>query len=154
MNIDALAIYGESMSQKNIALRIMKSPWSQAIVGGTLTLIPGRNYPAWLRHTITWGSTASVTVLVANPRLGFKALGHDPEQEMSQTEPVTLKARAGSAVATGAAMYGVLRFGWWLDEASEKALKKLGVSFPRVVMGVAVGALYYFTDDRKQREDT
>lgn len=143
--------YGENMS-KNIYLRVLNSPWSQAIAGGALTLIPGRKYPTWLRHTLTLGSTAAVVALIAVPGLSSKALKNAAGQERVETVEMTPRVRAGCATVVGASMYGMWRFGWWFDEASEQALRKLQVPFPRVVLGLAVGALYYSTDDRGQRE--
>lgn len=147
--------YRGGMSNEQIPLRILKSPWSQAAVGGALTLIPGRRYPAWLRHAITWGSTATVTVLVANPRLGPRVLGalsRSSDQEPPEPIETSPKARAVSAAVTGAATFGMLRLGWWFDEAAEQALRKLQVPFPRVLLGVAVGAFYYATDDRERKD--
>lgn len=144
--------YGEVMSEKNTARSVLDSPWSQAIAGGTLTLVPGRKYPAWLRHTLTWGSTATVVGLIAIPGLGSKVLKGASGQESVQTVEMSPRVRAGYATVAGASMYGMWRFGWWFDEASEQALRKLHVPFPRVVLGGAVGALYYFGDNRGQRE--
>lgn len=139
------------MTLKNTALSIARGPWSQPLVGGTLTLIPGRKYPAWLRHGMTWGSTAAVVALVAVPGLGSKALKSTSVQEEPAADvQLSPKARAGYAAMAGASMYGMWRFGWWFDEASEQTLRKLGVPRPRVVLGVAVAALYYFTDDRRR----
>lgn len=46
--------------------------WIQAIVGGALTLIPARKYPAWVRHTLTWGSAAGIFTLMAVPGVASK----------------------------------------------------------------------------------
>lgn len=41
--------------------------WVQAIAAGAFTLIPARKYPAWLRHTLTWGSAAGMFALFTVP---------------------------------------------------------------------------------------
>ncbi|WP_016995715.1 hypothetical protein [Kocuria atrinae] len=49
-----------------------KNLWFQAIAGGALTLIPARKYPAWVRHTLTWGSAAGIFTLMAVPGVASK----------------------------------------------------------------------------------
>lgn len=141
------------MSHKNLAFGIARSPWSQAIAGGALALIPGRKYPAWLRQTITWGSTATVVAVIVVPKLGAKFLEHTSVQETPPITEISPRAKASFATVAGALMYGTMRFGWWFDEAAEQAMRKIQVPYPRVVLGVAIGVLYYFTDDRGQKKD-
>ncbi|MFC3480808.1 hypothetical protein [Kocuria carniphila] len=50
----------------------MNTVWIQAIAGGAFTLIPARKYPAWLRHTLTWGSTAGIFTVMAVPGVASK----------------------------------------------------------------------------------
>ena len=145
------------MSEKNLAFSIARSPWSQAIAGGALALIPGRKYPAWLRQTITWGSAATVVAVITVPGLGSKVLERTSGQETPpittpQTTRISPKAKAGFATVAGALTYGTMRFGWWFDEAAEQAMRKMQVPYPRVVLGIAVGVLYYYTDDRGQKK--
>ena len=49
-------------------------------------------------------------------------------------------------------MYGMLRLGWWFDEAAEQAMRTMRVPYPRVVLAIGAGALYYYTDDRQQKK--
>lgn len=44
-----------------------RDPWGQTAVVGALTLIPARKYPAWLRQTMIWVPTLSVTAMAATP---------------------------------------------------------------------------------------
>ncbi|KNC13465.1 hypothetical protein AC792_15755 [Arthrobacter sp. RIT-PI-e] len=144
--------YGGSMSRKNTALSIATNPRSQALAGGALSLIPGRTYPGWLRHTITWGSTATVVALIAVPQFRSEVLERTSGQKTPPAVEMSPKARAGFAAVTGALMYGTWRFGWWFDEAAEQALRRMRVPFPRVVLGAAVGAWYYYADARGRRK--
>ncbi|WP_218219984.1 hypothetical protein [Nesterenkonia sp. Act20] len=141
------------MSAKNTAFRFLNSPWSQPLAGGALTLIPGAKYPAWLRQTMTWGSAAAVTALVAVPGVGSAALKQASGRETVETVALSPSGRLGYAAAAGVFTYGLWRFGWWADKASEDALRRMRVPYPRVVLGAAVGALYYVTDDRDQAEE-
>lgn len=60
-------------------------------------------------------------------------------------------ARIGYATVAGALMYGSLKF-IWFNAAAERTLWKLHVPFSRVVLGAAVGAAYYYTDNRAPRK--
>lgn len=140
------------MSQKNLALNIMNSPWSPALAAGALTLIPARKCPAWLRHTVTWGSTAAIVALIASPGFGSRPPSDTRGAEADQGVGLSPRVRVGYATVAGAVMYGSWRFSWWFDDAAERALRKLHVPLPRVVLGAAVSAGYYYTDNRAQRE--
>ncbi|WP_422391925.1 hypothetical protein [Arthrobacter sp. N1] len=141
------------MSHKKLASSIVRNPWSHAVAGGALALIPGRKYPAWLRRTITLGSTATVVAVITVPRLGSKFLKHTSVQETPPVTNISPKAKAGFATVAGALMYGTMRLGWWFDEAAEQTMRKIQVPYPRVVLGVATGVLYYYTDDRRLKKD-
>lgn len=141
-----------------------KNPWIQAAAGGAFTLIPARKHPAWLRHTLTWGSAAGMFALLAVPgavpklqqglmrnKSGSGQEGAEkPDVEKIGRNPV---ARIGVAAGVGAATYGLFRFSFWLDGAAERGLHKLGVPYPRVVMGVGVAALHALTGEFDRRYD-
>lgn len=60
------------------------SMWVQAIAGGAFTLIPARKYPAWLRHSLVWGSTAGIFTLIAVPGALAKLQELTPDGAESQ----------------------------------------------------------------------
>lgn len=170
-----------------------KSLWIQVIAGGVSMLIPARKYPAWLRHTLTWGSTAGIFTLMAVPDAvsklqkltpgqagsdqpvpeDFEAESADVRSASSEDTDVrragtgTVDAssadiekidsnpvvRIGVAAAVGACTYGLWRFSFWLDGATERGLRNLRVPYPRVVMGVAVGVLYWATEKFERHMD-
>ena len=139
------------MSQKNFAVNIMESRWSTAVAGAILTLIPARKCPAWLQHTVTWGSTAAMVALIASPRRASRVHTDTAGEETNERVELSSRARIGYAAVAGMVMYGSWKFAWWFDAAAERTLRKLRVPFPRVVLGAAVGAAYYHTDNRSQR---
>lgn len=128
------------------AYRLSENPWAQAAIVGSLSLIPARKYPRWVRGVLTWGSTFGVTAVAATPgtatavlrRLG--AWQNQPAEEVQLPE-ISPAARATLAVSAGAVMYAGWRFSFWSDTATEKALRRLRVPAPRVVMSLAAGAL-------------
>lgn len=64
---------------------------------------------------------------------------------------VSWMTRSAAALVTGGFTYGAWRFAWWADEAAERALRRLCVPAPRVVMAVGAGALTYREVRRDQR---
>ncbi len=130
------------------ALNVLKSPLAQAVGTGALVLIPARKYPAWLRQTLTWGSTAAAVGLTALPK--SRTPSREPstresenEQDHRPAKAMSPAVRVGAAAGAGAVVYGSWRFTWWFDDAAEKALRKLRVPFPRAVMGAACGVWFY-----------
>ncbi|GAA2124001.1 hypothetical protein [Kocuria atrinae] len=71
-----------------------KNMWIQAIVGGAFTLVPARKYPAWVRHTLTWGSAAGIFTLMAVPGVALKL------QEVATSKTGSDKAAALEDVGT------------------------------------------------------
>lgn len=72
-----------------------KSLWVQAIAGGAFTLIPARKYPAWLRHSLVWGSTAGIFTLIAVPGALAKLQELTPDgAESQQPGPDNVEAEA------------------------------------------------------------
>lgn len=166
------------------------SMWLQAIAGGAFTLIPARKYPAWLRHSLVWGSTAGVFTVIAVPGALARlqeptpdgADSHQPgpdnvEAEIADVHSVSVDdsdvprartekveasnadmaeiagnplVRIGLATAVAACTYGLWRFSFWFDAAAESGLRKLRVPYPRVVMGIGVGGLYWATEKFEQ----
>src|SRR5690625_3442494 len=88
---------------------------------------------------------AGSAYLAANPEAHRKFLEYvpeserpvDAEQQLSSVNPVAVTA-VGSAV--GAAFTAVLAVSFWADEKIEPGLRRAKVPFPRVAMGIAVGA--------------
>ncbi len=99
---------------------------------------------------MTWGSAATVAAIIAVPGVGSATLKRASGQKTVETVTLSPAARAGCAVGGAAFTYGLWRFGWWVDTASEAALRRMRVPYPRLVIGVVVGTLYYVNDDRKQ----
>lgn len=140
-------------------ISIVKSPLTQAAAAGALVLIPARRYPAWLRQTLTWGSTAAAAGIIALPRAELPAPQTSAEEGAeregpARSHPMGPLARAGLAAGAGAVVYGSWRFTWWFDEASEQALRKLRVPFPRAVMGAACGIWFYRMDKAAREQIT
>lgn len=170
-----------------------QSLWIQVVGGGISMLIPARKYPAWLRHSLTWGSTVGIFTLMAVPGAVSKlqeltpgqagsdqpvpedveveladvrsASGQDTDVRRADTGTVDASSadiekidsnpvvRIGVAAAVGACTYSLWRFSFWLDGATERGLRKLRVPYPRVVMGVAVGGLYWATEKFERHMD-
>lgn len=149
-------VYGRGMTDpKETALNVVKSPLAQAVGVGSLALIPARKYPAWLRQTLTWGSTAASVGLIALPKSKTPARKTSPEEgqtEQGSRPTMSPVARTGVAAGVGAAVYGSWKFTWWFDNAAEQALRTLRVPLPRAVMGAACGAWFYRmeTETRQQ----
>ena len=125
---------------------------SQAVVVGGISLIPARKYPGWLKQGLTWGSTGLVAAVALSPGAAsglLKALGtQDGDADHPQ---VSWMSRSAAAVVVGGLTYGTWRFAWWADEAAERALRRLCVPAPRVIMAVGAGALTYREARRDQR---
>lgn len=64
---------------------------------------------------------------------------------------VSWMTRSAAALVAGGFTYGAWRFTWWADEAAERALRRLCVPAPRVVMAVGAGVLTYREVRRDQQ---
>lgn len=139
---------------------------AQGSAVGLLTLIPVRNYPRWVRQSIMWGPIViagfGAAYLGANPGMA-KTLSkqaadtEEPKQsefdELSEhaPEPKSAGGLSGAVralvpgVAIGAVMSGSMADAIWADEKIDRGLRRIGIPFPRSVMGVAAGALTWWS---------
>lgn len=138
-----------------------KTLWAEATASGALSLIPARKYPAWLRHTLSWGSTALVVAAVLAPAVvpqfnervsdGARAKGADDHGVAAESADRDLAVRFVAAGFAGALVHGLGRFSFWLDDAAEHRLRAWRVPYPRVVMSVAAAVLYVVIDEADRR---
>lgn len=152
--------------------KFLNDPASQGILTGALTLIPARKYPKWVRQTLIWGPTvagaAGAAYLKANPRLRRKlsaklalAQHADPSTRTSlrpQEPPLAILPNdnrstasmvvTGTAIGTGVSL--LIAASLWADEKIEQGLRQLKTPLPRVVMGVAAGAVTWWALKRDQ----
>lgn len=56
---------------------------------------------------------------------------------------VSWTTRSAAALIVGGFSYGTWRFAWWADDAAERALGRMRVPAPRVVMAAGAAALTY-----------
>lgn len=150
-------------------------PVSQAAVVGALSLLPARRYPGWLKQGMTWGSTGLVAAVALTPGAMsglLKALGSkygDTDQEDSASSGSSAEAReseareeagrpqvswvtrSSAALVAGGFTYGTWRFAWWADDAAERALRRMRVPAPRLVMAASAAALTYREVHRDQQ---
>lgn len=155
-------------------------PVSQAAVVGALSLLPARRYPGWLKQGMTWGSTGLVAAVALTPGAMsglLKALGSkhgDADQEDSASSgssagaresgareseareeagrpQVSWVTRSSAALVAGGFTYGTWRFAWWADDAAERALRRMRVPAPRLVMAASAAALTYREVHRDQQ---
>ena len=122
-----------------------KDPWGQAAAVGVLTLIPARRYPAWLRRTMTWVPTLSVTAIAATPGASTAVLRRLGQWQGQNTKDVKLPeaspaVRAACAVSAGAVSYAGWRLAFWSDTAAETLMRKMRVPAPRAAMALAAAA--------------
>lgn len=155
-------------------------PVSQAAVVGALSLLPARRYPGWLKQGMTWGSTGLVAAVALTPgamsgllkALGSKCGDTDPEDSASSDSSaearesearesgareeagrpqVSWVTRSSAALVAGGFTYGTWRFAWWADDAAERALRRMRVPAPRLVMAAGAAALAYREAHRDQQ---
>lgn len=133
---------------------LVRSPWAQGVLTGALTLIPARNYPRWLRLSLIWAPTivgaGGLALLAANPDAqrrfavdvgADQQRGEEPEENtVQQADAPTILKVAGAGAAGGAVASAAMAVSFWADEKLERGLRQLKAPFPRVVMGVMVGA--------------
>lgn len=125
---------------------------SQAGVVGSISLIPARTYPGWLKQGLTWGSTGLVAAVALAPGATsglLKALG--TQYEDAGRSRVSWMTRSAAALALGGFTYGTWRFAWWADDAAERALRRMRVPAPRLIMAVGAAALTYREVRRDQQ---
>ncbi|GGE58321.1 hypothetical protein GCM10011401_01300 [Nesterenkonia cremea] len=70
-------------------------------------------------------------------------------REDAECPQVSWMSRTAAALVVGGFAYGTWRFAWWADDAAERALQRMRVPAPRVVMAAAAAALTY----REARQD-
>ncbi len=143
----------------------MTDPLSQGVLTGALTLIPARNYPTWLRCSLIWAPTligsAGAGYLVTNPKIRRKLSAKVAVAEHTTSTPRSLHpqepptafrtkgfSRTVALIAAGTGVGGVvslaLAAGFWADEKIDTGLRQVNVPFPRVVMGIATGAVTWW----------
>lgn len=141
-------------------LQILRTPAAQAVATGALTLIPARNYPRWLRTTLIWGPPVAATVygayLVKNPE--HRAALIQRFEDAESADQIDALSRP-EVVLAGAAGLGVLigssaALGFWADERLERGLRRLRIPAPRLVMGVAAGALTWLAERADSQGET
>lgn len=142
---------------------LLTDPWTQALMSGALTLIPVRKYPKWLRKGLIWGPSVLGSVggvyFAFNPEARQKLMARIAdtgqalpiESDQLQdgrlvTDPARRLSIIGVGSAAGAAGSLVMSFGFWADEAIDQGLQRMKVPFPRVVMGLATGALIWWQE--------
>lgn len=139
-------------------------PLAQGTVVGLLTLIPVRNYPRWLRRSIIWGPIVITSVggvcLGAKPQMAEQLKQAEPaerSEHASEPEPVGgLRGAARALVpglAIGAVMSGSMAVAIWADEKIDRGLHRIGIPFPRSVMGVAAGAITWMSVTQENQRD-
>lgn len=148
----------KSESPDRADYRFSEDPWGQAALVSTLTLVPARKYPTWLKNVMVWGPTVGVVAVLATPGAPTAVLrklsalqGQNPEEiQFPEINPV---ARAAVAVGAGTAMYASWRLSFWSDGAAENLVRKLHVPAPRVAMALAAGAAAWWqvTSENKRR---
>lgn len=149
---------------RNQIATLLTDPWTQGVLSGAMTLIPARKYPGWLRQGLIWGPTvlgsAGGTYLALNPGARRKLMakladtgqtipidsGHHQNGDRNSTDTARRLSIIGAGSAAGAASSLVMGFGFWADEAIDRGLRRMRVPFPRVVMGVTVGALTWWME--------
>lgn len=120
--------------------------WIQAIAGGALTLIPARKYPAWVRHTLTWGSAAGIFTLMAVPGVASKLqelttgqTGSEKAAALEDVDAETVKAHGDSVEHAGTERTSTGKF-----DASKPESEKLDSNpVMRIGLAAAVAACTY-----------
>lgn len=143
---------------------ILTAPLPQAVLTGALTLIPARNYPTWLRKSLVWGPTvvgvAGAVCFAAKPDVRAKLAERLPSAERSASGARKIEANAARSVVptpvrktatlivtgggVGAIVSVLTAGGFWADEKIERALRRINVPFPRVVMGAVAGLAAWY----------
>ena len=156
------------MQQKNTTSQVssnlsgvFRSAWPQALIAGTVTLIPVRKYPRWLRRTLIWGpvavATAGATALATNPKVLEKIQQRLPrEDNRSAPQEPSLPRRPAALVATGVSVGAVMSLstavGFWADEKIERGLRRLHLPYPRVIMALGAGAAAWWQERQAQHK--
>lgn len=139
----------------------LSDPLAQGTVVGLMTLIPVRNYPRWLRRSIVWGPIVMTGVggsyLGAKPQTAEQLKQAERSEHASAPEPVSgLRGAVRALVpglAIGAVMSGSMAAGVWADEKIDRGLRRIGISFPRSVMGVAAGVITWMSAAQENQRD-
>lgn len=138
----------------------LRAPLGQGVVTGLLTLIPVRDYPLWLRRGIVWGPLVTTGVgavyLGANPQR-TKALGETVIEPTTESKPVAgwrgIAKMLVPGLAVGTIMSGSMATAIWADEKIDRGLRRSGVPFPRLVMGLSVGAITRWSVTEENQRD-
>ncbi|GAA2177667.1 hypothetical protein GCM10009847_04590 [Leucobacter tardus] len=139
----------------NTALRrALTSPLASALGVCAFTLIPGRAFPRWTRHGLTWASAGGVAIVVATPGAGEKILGRERADRAGARVQPHPAARLALASLAAALMAGAWMFSWWADEKTERALRKLRLPFPRLWIGIALGATEFWSETQRRAQRT
>lgn len=139
-------------NQHSALRRAVTSPLARGIGVCAFTLIPGRAFPRWMQHTLTWGSAAAVGAVVAIPGASEKILRRETSEEGATRERMHPAARATLASAAAVIMAGTWVFSWWADERTERALRKLRLPHPRLWIGVGLGAVELWTETQRRSQ--
>lgn len=123
-----------------------KNTCIQAIVGGAFTLIPARKYPAWVRHTLSWGSAAGIFALMAVPGVALKLqevttskTGSDKAAALEDVDAETLNVHSDGVENAGAVQTGAGKV-----DASKPDFEKLDSNpVRRIGLAAAVAACTY-----------
>lgn len=136
------------------------APLGQGVVTGLFTLIPVRDYPMWLRRSIVWGPLVIAAVgaayLGANPQRA-ETLDEKVVEPTAESKPSGgLRGIAKALVpglSVGTIMSGSMATAIWADEKIDRGLRRIGVPLPRLVMGLAVGAITWWSVAEENQRD-
>lgn len=134
--------------------RALTSPHASALGVCVFTLIPGRAFPRWAQHTLTWASSAGVGIVVAIPGASEKILRRERADESGTRDQLRPAARFALAAVAAAAMAGAWMFSWWADEKTERALRAIRLPVPRLWIGVALGAAEFWSETQRRAQPT
>lgn len=118
-----------------------------AVLTGVVSTVPVWRAPRGVRTALIAGSGA-----LAGGAM-FTALNR-PHVLGSQQDPAPVPVAAAIGTAVGAAASSAVALGLVLDREAERFLVRRGVRRPRIVLGVAGGALSYVLDVLDRRFDT